>query len=168
MNADISRCTFYRYTLHRQFADGVGRCVFVMLNPSTADAVINDPTIVRCMGFAQSWGFKALTVVNLFAFRATDPVRLRAARDPIGCRNDEAIVNWCAVADKIVCAWGTKGKLLGRDKQVLELLKFNGFQLHFLQLTKELHPKHPLYVKGDTQSQKWRIAAWKSPEVLGY
>ncbi len=117
----------YRYALHRDLLPkpslpvGLLRrtCLFLMLNPSTATATLDDPTIRRCMGFARAWGFTDLQVCNLFAFRATDPAELTAVTiDPIGPLNNQAIVGLASDADRIVCAWGTKGAIRGRDRAV--------------------------------------------------
>jgi hypothetical protein len=127
-------------------------CVFVMLNPSTADASIDDPTIRRCVGFAKAWRFERLEVVNLFAFRATDPKQLLALRhsdDPVGVRNQEFVQQAIADAGRIVCAWGSHGDHLGQDETMLGWL--GARQCHALGLTKDGHPKHPLYLRTDEQ-----------------
>lgn len=87
-DAVFSPCQRYRYWLERRFSEGDGTAVFVMLNPSTATAETNDPTIRRCIGFARSWGCDYLVVVNIFAFRATDPKVMKAEADPVGSDND--------------------------------------------------------------------------------
>jgi hypothetical protein len=115
-----------------------------MLNPSTADAERDDPTIRRCGGFARAWGFGAMTVVNLFALRATDPARLRRARDPIGRDNDRHIAEAAAGADALVLAWGIHGALRDRDRAVLALL--SELRPSCLGLTRGGHPRHPLYL----------------------
>src|SRR4051812_49823510 len=88
-NAVISACGAYRYVLTRQVGGGVRRATFIMLNPSTADASNDDPTIRRCIGFAQRWGCGQLAVLNLFAYRATDPADLKRASEPVGPENRE-------------------------------------------------------------------------------
>ena len=105
--ATISACTKYRYSLRRTWQEG-GRVVcFIMLNPSTADADIDDPTIRRCVGFGKSWGYDALEVVNLFAWRETEPKFLITPSDPIGPDNDGAILEASGRAELVVCAWGS-------------------------------------------------------------
>jgi hypothetical protein len=145
----LSRDRVYRYTLVRELRPDPRRHVlFVMLNPSTADESLDDPTIRRCRGFAEHWGFEALTVVNLFALRATDPRTLRRHHDPIGPANDTWIVNAAQSASRIIAAWGTHGTLANRDQQVLRLLA--PLRVHCLGRTKDGHPRHPLYVAGHT------------------
>jgi hypothetical protein len=119
-SAVISPCGRYRYHLHRRIADSGRVATFVMLNPSRADAEIDDPTIHRVMGFARRWGCGELHVVNLFAFRATRPADLRKAADPVGPENRDRIRRAVAVAADglVVCAWGTHGTFLGQDRSV--------------------------------------------------
>lgn len=139
----------YRYRLWRRWAEGGALVTFVMLNPSTADARRDDPTIRRCAGFARGWGFAAMTVVNLFALRATDPVRLRRARDPVGPGNDGYILAAAAESDALVVAWGNAGALRERDRDVLRLLADQ--RAECLGLTGAGRPRHPLYLPGSTR-----------------
>ncbi len=139
----------YRYTLWRVWYPDHPRLTFIMLNPSTADAQRNDPTISRCITFAQHWGFGALEVVNLFAYKATYPRDLLKVANPIGEENDRFLLQALSRSSRIVAAWGTKGTLLGRDKQIIQLLARRQ-NVHCLGATKDGHPRHPLYVKGDT------------------
>ena len=120
--------------------------LFIMLNPSTADAELDDPTIRRCVGFAQRWGFQGLAVGNLFALRATDPQQLRRVADPIGPENDQHLIWMSDDADVTIAAWGTPGAFRNRDQHVLGFLK--GAVEH-LGLTKQGHPRHPLYLRND-------------------
>lgn len=139
----ISPCGQYRYWLTRRWSEGP--CVvFVGLNPSTADASVDDPTIRRCIAFAKAWGCGSLAMVNLFAFRATQPADMFAAADPIGPDNDTWIRTASASALGTVEAWGAHGGFLGRDVRVRELLQ----RRHYLRLTKDGHPGHPLYLPG--------------------
>jgi len=125
--------------------------VFVMLNPSTADAEQDDPTIRRCAGFARAWGFGGMTVVNLFAFRATDPARLRRARDPVGRDNDHHIATAARGAGMVVLAWGVHGALDGRDRVVAALLA--DVRPRCLGTTRGGYPRHPLYLPAATRSR---------------
>jgi hypothetical protein len=144
-SAQIDPTGRYRYWLKREW-DSTRPCVgFVMLNPSTADAIKDDPTLRACLGFAQRWGYGSLGVVNLFAYRATSPQVLRAVRDPIGAENDHHIAQMCQEVNQIVVAWGNQGKLLGRDQEVLQQLYQH--QPVCLGVTKQGCPHHPLYVK---------------------
>jgi hypothetical protein len=147
-SAEVSPCGRYRWWLRRSFVTGDGRIVcFVMLNPSTADALEDDPTIRRCVGFARAWGFSCLSVRNLFAFRATNPQALLWAEDPVGPQGD-AELRAARTADLVVAAWGAHVPF-GRDRQALRLLV--GVPLVCLGLTKHGHPRHPLYVRSDVR-----------------
>lgn len=162
----ISRDGLYRYRLSRSWDAKKPRVVFVMLNPSTADATQDDPTIRKCIGFAKRWGMGEIVVVNLFAWRATDPRELYRAPpsvDIIGPDNDEQIVaethcpNGHDDNDEpinppalVVAAWGIHGALNGRDADALELFAAHGIDASCLGTTKEGHPRHPLMVAYDT------------------
>src|SRR5689334_10494992 len=104
--AMLSPDSNYRYSLRRTWREGSRIVCFIMLNPSTADADLDDPTIRRCIGFAKSWNYDALEVVNLFAWRATKPSVLASIDDPEGLENDGSILKAAARAEMIVCAWG--------------------------------------------------------------
>lgn len=147
-SAIISPCGRYRYTLTRRVGQAGGVVNFVMLNPSTADAEDDDATIRRCIGFARSWGYGDMVVTNLFAWRSTDPKGLLSAIDPIGPENDYHLANEARLADLIVCAWGTPGKLKGRAAVVLDMLGRIDMP-HCLARTKQGQPGHPLYLAGD-------------------
>lgn len=137
----------------------VRRVVFLMLNPSTADAFVLDPTIKRCMAFARAWGADVLEVVNLFALRATDPQELykRAwGRRGDDLANIDTIIATCSCAFRVIVGWGKHGSLDGRDKVVTtKLLACEGVQLHHLGLNKDGSPKHPLYIRGGTDPMLW-------------
>ena len=107
----------YRYWLEAKLSDSDGVCMFVMLNPSTADEVKSDPTVTRAKGFARSWGYGTLWVCNLFALRATDPGVLRKCPEPIGADNDEHILRSAPLSDEVVCAWGNHGEHLDRGRR---------------------------------------------------
>ncbi len=144
--AYFSHCFRYRYMLLRSWGDGPA-CSFIMLNPSTADASKDDPTIRRCMSFARREGCGSLVVFNLFAFRATSPADMKAAADPIGEENDDYL-QMLMKRDEgpIIAAWGAHGSFLDRDKVVKRM--FTG-RLQCLGKTKSGAPKHPLYIKSD-------------------
>ncbi len=152
--AVYSDCERYRYLLTRVWGPG-GRALFVMLNPSTATEVQNDPTVERCERRARALGFGAFRVVNIFAWRATDPRDMRAAEDPVGPENDAAIIESVGWADGIVCAWGTHGAHLGRGPAVERLLRATGRELLVLGVTQAGHPQHPLYIGYDRQPVPW-------------
>lgn len=153
--AVYSRCERYRYLLTREWdADG-RRALFIMLNPSTATEVQNDPTVERCERRARTLGFGAFRVTNIFAWRDTDPKKMRAAADPVGPDNDAAIVESCDWADQIICAWGAHGAHLDRGPAVERLLRATGKPLFHLGLTQAGHPRHPLYIGYDRQPEPW-------------
>ena len=154
-DAVISDCGVFRYLLTRTFSIGTGICLFVLLNPSKADALIDDPSCRRCMGFAASWGFAELWMANAFAFRATEPKALRTAADPVGPECDAWLRKAAARADRVVIGWGGHGAYLDRDKAVLQLLHEVGVPIHHLGLTGAGQPKHPLYLRADTCPQMW-------------
>ncbi len=144
-----SPCGRYRYTLWRIWRGDADNYVqFVGLNPSTADEKQDDPTIRRCKRFAQDLGFDAMCMTNLFAFRATDPRRMKKQIDPIGPRNDEWLQDVARNASQVIACWGCHGSLYARDEHVLELLREVG-EVHCLRVTKEGCPAHPLYLPAN-------------------
>lgn len=148
----------YRYALSRRWGPG-STVVFVMLNPSTADAFKVDPTVNRCLGFARAWGHEELVVLNLFALRSTDPKALYTAKHPVGGLNDSALALIPTEAT-VVCAWGVHGALNNRGAQVREMLTGWGRELHHLGLTRDGEPKHPLYLRKTLEPATW-------PEIVG-
>lgn len=153
--AVYSDCERYRYLLTRVWEDAGPKALFVMLNPSTATEVQNDPTVERCERRARTLGFGAFRVTNIFAFRATDPRVMRAEPDPVGEANDAAIAESAYWADRIICAWGTHGDHLDRGRMVEALLRATGRPLWHLGLTQGGAPKHPLYIGYDRQPEPW-------------
>ena len=142
----------YRYRLDRRWPGGADLCGFIMLNPSTADAQSDDPTIRRCIGFARSWGYSGLIVGNLFALRATDPAALLAACDPVGgSANALALVDLVDSATLIVCAWGQCAAVGRRGGEVIALIRARGRLPHCLGLTRHGAPRHPLYLPATAQ-----------------
>lgn len=152
--ASFSACERYRFRLSRIWQPAAPRVAFLMLNPSTADAEVLDPTVRRCMGFAQAWGFGACEIVNVFALRSTDPMALYVHADPVGAGNDQAIRAAARDAAFVVAAWGVHAAHLHRDEQVQELLE--GADLRCLKLTKNGSPGHPLYLPNSCQPMPWR------------
>lgn len=153
--AVYSPCEKYRYSLTRTWDDAAGKVAFVMLNPSTATEVQNDPTVERCERRARTLGFGAFRVTNIFAWRDTDPRKMRAAVDPIGPSNDDAIADACAWADQVIAAWGTHGEHLGRGASVEQILRRANTPIYHLGLSKAGHPKHPLYIAYAQTPQVW-------------
>lgn len=155
-SAELSPCGRYRYLLTRTLPTGRGVCLFVMLNPSTADHTIDDQTIRQCLGFTETWGYRRLEVVNLFAWRATMPRDMYAAIDPIGPDGDEWILRAARSANLIVCAWGEHGRHRGRGDDVRALLRDHSHAVHHLGLTKgHRQPRHPLYLARETALREW-------------
>lgn len=179
--ARISNCGTYRYSLWREWRgthdpknwrwfgtkDGAGHeigeplsCVFVMLNPSTADGEKDDPTIRRCVGFAKAWGFERLEVVNLFAYRATKPRDVLAFQnqrgDIIGWQNSELIDKASANAGRIICAWGTNVENLDPTRDHVETVRgwLRDKPMFALGFTKDGHPRHPLYAPLNSELQR--------------
>jgi hypothetical protein len=150
-SAVFSPCRSYRYSLSRVWNPKLSSVLFVGLNPSTADEHKDDPTVRRCVAFAMKWNFGGMILVNLFAYQSTDPAGLLEANDPIGPWNDKHILASARAAERVVLAWGTKGTLRERDQHVLSLLPVT----HCLGVTKDGHPKHPLYLAGNTGVQKF-------------
>lgn len=150
-HAEFSPCRTYRYDLERHWHEGCGKVAFIGLNPSTADETQDDPTIRRCIGFAKSWGFSGLHMLNLFAYRATDPKDMKLADDPIGPDNDRYILQVANECIAVIAAWGTHGVYRGRDNQVKRLLP----ELHCLKITKGGHPSHPLYLPKSLMFKKF-------------
>lgn len=148
MSATFSKDLRFRYSLSRGWSAEDWRVAFIGLNPSTADATKDDPTIRRCIGFAKSWGFGTLHMLNLFAVRSTDPKVLyrMSNKEAIGDENDAKILEYCNTVSLIVCAWGTHGALHGRGEQVAKMLRANGLRLSALGFTKDGYPRHPLYL----------------------
>jgi hypothetical protein len=153
--AVYSDCERYRYLLTRTWDTTGKRALFIMLNPSTATEVQNDPTVERCERRARTLGFGAFRVCNIFAWRDTDPKKMRAAADPVGPENDAAILDSTRWADRIVCAWGSHGAHLDRGAKMEALLRETGLPLYHLGLTQAGQPKHPLYISYDRQPELW-------------
>jgi hypothetical protein len=146
-SAVVSDCGKYRYHLYRKLGQGQRAATVIMLNPSTADHEVDDPTIRKVMGFVRRWGCDELHVVNLFASRATKPADLRQATDPVGSANRAWLLRAIELAcdGLVVYAWGTHGSYLGQDKAVLGWI--GGLcRPMCLSLTRDGHPKQPLYV----------------------
>ena len=178
ISARISKNGNYRYWLRWDWDDDKPTLIFAMLKPSTADASDDDPTIRRCVNYAKDWGYGSLYVLNLFAFRATDPKALNGIEDPVGPENDDAWkkairgvaddlkrnrkrayqgVNFPALSiitlhkPTIVCGWGSAPIARGREAEIRRWLGIHTKQVNTiaLELTKAGAPRHPLYVKRD-------------------
>lgn len=151
-SADLSECGRYRYRLERWWRDGEP-AVFVMLNPSTANATEDDPTIRRCMAFSRSWGYSGIIVVNLFSWRATRPSELPAYKHlAVGPHGDAAIRAAVIRSSMVVCAWGAHGSKYGRGAEVLDMIREYRTP-RAIRITKDGYPAHPLYLPGHLQPQ---------------
>ena len=153
--AVYSDCEKYRYSLSRSWSKSAKRVTFIMLNPSQATEMRNDPTVERCERRARTLGFAGFTVVNIFAWRETDPKALRKAQNPIGAFNDDAILTASREASTTIAAWGTHGAHLDRGPQVARMLSEQGHRLHHLGLSKAGHPRHPLYLSYTVTPETW-------------
>ncbi len=143
-DAAFSGCRKYRFALWRVWDDALPCVMFIGLNPSTADESANDPTLTRCMRYAQSWGFGGVCMANLFAFRATDPKVMMSASDPVGADNNQWLLELSQNFGLVVAAWGNTGRYMERSAHVKSLIP----NLHCLKLNKSGEPAHPLYQKA--------------------
>jgi hypothetical protein len=150
----------YRYELRRRWGDRPGTIAWIMLNPSTADASQNDPTIRRCIGFTAAWGYDSLCVVNLFALRATDPRELTKASDPIGPDNDDWLYRRSGTigVPAVIAAWGARSLARDRARSLIERGVLPRHGLSCVGATKDGHPAHPLFVPAGRQPAPWRSA----------
>lgn len=166
----FSPCRKYRYTLWREWdCDLLTGCSddlpnshrhvqFIGLNPSTADETLDDPNIRRCIGFAKAWGYGALCMTNLFAWRDTTPKAMKLVPKPVGDDNVYHIMEQASNAGLIIAAWGKDGRHLCQGTEVRIALKGIGVtNLHHLGLNSDGTPRHPLYLKATTQPQLWTL-----------
>lgn len=152
----LSENRVYRYTLWRDWSDlfrnsetGNKFAMFIGLNPSTADETLDDPTIRRCVGFAKRWGYGALCMTNLFAYRTKDPRAMKKVTAPVGEENNDWLLRVAGEAGIIIAAWGVHGTFLNRDTSVRLLLAEHKEKMRVLRFTNGAHPEHPLYVPGN-------------------
>lgn len=156
---EFSPCRNYRYSLRVEWEPGAFVLPVIMLNPSTADETANDPTVERVQRRAMKLKYGGIQVLNLFAYRATEPKDMKAQHDPVGPDNDatirrvlEGVAHAVRAVDgdprdfPVLLGWGTHGSFKGRDAEVLELVRQSGVHPVHLGITKDGHPKHPLYV----------------------
>ena len=155
--AVYSSCKKYRYSLTRIWNEEGKKLHFVMLNPSTATEIQNDPTVERCERRARILNFGSVRVTNIFAWRDTDPKKMKCATDPVGLQNDQSILDGCHWADCTIAAWGNHGLHLDRGNHVIELMKRCGKPIFHLGISKVAQPKHPLYISYDISPTKWLV-----------
>lgn len=154
-DAKISPCGKYRYSLTRIWEPGLPKVYFIMLNPSTADALVDDPTIRRCVGFAKEWGYGGIKVLNLFAVRTAFPKEMMEASDPVGPENYDEFERMLTSEDPlIVCAWGVHGAYMDQDLTVLGWIEH--LNPKCLGLSKDGHPRHPLYLPKKVNLQEFK------------
>jgi len=153
--AVYSSCGKYRYSLTRIWNEKAEKLHFVMLNPSTATEIQNDPTVERCERRARTLKFGSFRVTNIFAWRDTDPKKMKCAKDPVGLQNNKAILDGCQWADCTIAAWGNHGLHLDRGNYVIELMKKCGKPIFHLGISKVGQPKHPLYISYDILPTIW-------------
>ena len=151
----VSADQAYRYLLTRRSGDGPSM-TWIGLNPSTADARSDDPTVRRLIGFARREGCEAICVLNLFALRSADPRCLLSSPDPVGRDNDGYLRERTRAASFVVAAWGARGVLNGRSRDVRAMLA--GVPLLCLGVTSGGEPRHPLYVRGDVPFRDLQVA----------
>ena len=147
----------YRYSLRRVWSQRGPLCCWIMLNPSTADSMLDDPTLAKVQGFSRMWGYGGCIVVNLFAYRTPSPVSMMNAADPVGPDNDTYICEAVSEASIVVCAWGKDGAFRGRGPAVLAMVQAAGAIPFALKLNKDGSPQHPLYIPYSTPA--FRMAA---------
>lgn len=155
--AMFSPCRVWRYQLWRYWDHhGYPEVMFVGLNPSTADATVDDNTVRRCIRFAQAWGYAGMSMMNAYAYRATDPRDMKAANDPIGIENDAALVARSKISDKIVACWGVHCTKERAD----HICRLLNRPIHCFGTTKAGAPKHPLYLPKTAELSLY----WKPKE----
>lgn len=155
-DAVLSPCGLYRYSLRRQWAPG-HLVAFVGLNPSTADANIDDRTICKCRGFARRWGYSGFVMVNLFAFRATNPRVMKKAADPVGPENDAYLKHWSATTTcGLVAMWGAHGRFMERDTTVIKLLQG---RIDCLRHNQDGTPCHLLYLPYSSRLRPFEVVS---------
>ncbi len=162
MDATISGCGTYRYRLEREWEPELPTAVWIMLNPSTADAKTDDPTVRKCVGFATQWGCGGIVIVNLFAARATDPTRLETFDDPVGFFNDGHVAKAVTAATgPVVAAWGSHSNdvpgFWKRVNRVVNLPELASRQLDCVGVNRDRTPSHPLMLAYSSPRLPWRM-----------
>lgn len=164
-NTIFSPCRQYRYRLSQIWDESKPILCFLMLNPSTADEVKNDPTVERCERRARTTGYGGVEIINIFAYRATDPNEMKAQIDPVGEDNDKHILEAALKAGQVICAWGKHGQHMNRGQQVLDLLLTAGVQPYCLKINGDGYPAHPLYIGYDVEPKPYKAVRGSRFEV---
>ena len=162
LSAEFSPDRKYRWSLHRIWQPAAPLVCYVLLNPSTADEMVNDPTVSRCQTRALNAGFGGLLVVNIFAWRSTDPDVLYKVADPVGADNDAAILTAARNSTLVVCGWGKHGALRDRGGEVLGLIRRVGKVPHALRINSDGSPEHPLYLSYKLQPKPMALLAGRT------
>ena len=149
----FSPCRKWRYQLARTWDTDLSECLFIGLNPSTADEQKDDPTVRRCVRFARDWGYGGLIMTNIFGYRATNPTEMKVQEDPVGPDNDIWLVRSVLRAGRVICAWGNHGEYAHRGQIVHNMLK--KYFLECLGITRSGEPKHPLYLPKTTPIRRY-------------
>jgi hypothetical protein len=159
----LSPCRTYRYTLDRVWDDSRPRCAFIGLNPSTADESKLDPTLRRCVRFADGWGYGSFRMLNLFALRSVKPEALLFVRDPVGPDNDKWILRTCREIHDgggiVICCWGANVRrpaLASRPSAVLNIIRSTKARPYLIDKTGDGIPKHPLYLSSDLEPEPYQ------------
>lgn len=141
----------YRYTLWRVWEPNKQYCMFIGLNPSKADEIVNDNTVRRCINYSKDWGYGALCMTNIFAWRETKAELMLLEKEPIGKENNKYLLECAKNAGIVIAAWGNHGKHLNRGNYVKSMIP----NLHCLKISNEGNPWHPLYLKKDLKPIKY-------------
>ena len=155
----------YRYLLQRKINNAKNICVFICLNPSTADEKFDDPTVRRCIGYAREWGYGKLMLGNLYAYRATSPKEMLAQgdRNAPGLDNTGWLLYLLEIGNQpgntVVLGWGNLGDRLGAASRLREEIKYRGYSSHVLKLTGQDEPAHPLYLRKDLVPQPYDLSS---------
>ena len=150
-NAVLSEDRKYRYALWRIWETDKPTVMFICLNPSKADEFNDDPTLIRCMNFAKSWGYGGVVTANLFAYRTTYPEELKKVECPVGFQNDRWLKSLAENAGLVIAGWGNLGRYMGRSKAVAEMIP----DIYCLNKNKSGQPAHPLYQPKNLKPVRW-------------
>ena len=150
--AHLSACQNYRYALWRFWDHELPPVMFVALNPSIADDKREDPTLIRCINFAQSWGYGGVLLGNLFAGISTDPKNIRLMDDPVGRDNDSWLSAMADAAEFKIAAWGNYGAYCDRASKIFRMLA----PMFCLKENRSGHPAHPLYQKACLRPKSYK------------
>lgn len=156
-DAVLSDCGQYRYLLRRTWDRAKPRALLVMLNPSTADAKQDDATIRSCVRLLSGQGYGSMEVVNVFAWRATNPDELAKAEDPLGPQNERVIAAAVGRCDVVVCAWGAHPFAMSKTSFLRSFLRSRKPAIYCFGKTKAGAPKHPLYIKSGTTLETFGV-----------